>query len=262
MRDLKELVRVARSAADQAARFIRASAPPPDAQWTVKDRNDFVTEVDRGAERVIVEALIGAVPGSAVIGEELSPESRTAADVTWIVDPLDGTTNFLHRYPQYAVSIGVRVDGVLAAGVVHDVPRDLVYHGATGSGAWCGDRRLAVSPGREPDRALVGTGFPFKRPGEIPRYLEQLRVVLAGSSGVRRAGAAALDLADVAAGRLDGFWELSLAPWDVAAGSLLIREAGGVVTTLEGSPDILTGGSIVAGAPAIHSWLLALSRID
>jgi len=261
VRDLKELVRVARSAAAVAARFIRESSPPPVSEWTVKDRNDFVTEIDRRAEALITDVLVREIPGSAVVGEELSPDSRSGADVVWIVDPLDGTTNFLHGYPQYAVSIGGLLDGALALGVVHDVPRDVVYHGAAGAGAWCGDRRLAVSPNRDPARALVGTGFPFKRPAEIPRYLEQLRLVLTGSSGVRRAGAAALDLADVAAGRLDGFWELSLAPWDVAAGAVLIREAGGVVTTLDGSADILSHGSIVAGGPALHSWLLNLARL-
>ena len=262
MRDLKELVDVAREAAARAADHIRASAPPPAGEWTVKDRNDFVTEVDRGAERLIADILLSRVPGSAVVGEELTPGGSARADVVWIVDPLDGTTNFLHGYPQYAVSIGATVTGQLAVGVVHDVPRDLVYRAALGSGAWCGERRLTVSPNADPGRALIGTGFPFKRPEEIPRFLEQLKVVLAGSSGVRRAGAAALDLADVAAGRLDAFWELSLAPWDIAAGAVLIREAGGVLTTLEGSTEILGHGSIVAGNPALHSWLLNLARLS
>jgi myo-inositol-1(or 4)-monophosphatase len=261
VRDLKELVDAARKAAARAAEHILESTPPPASEWTVKNRNDFVTDVDREAERLITEILVRRVPGSVVIGEELNPTSGVKADVVWIVDPLDGTTNFLHGYPQYAVSIGARVDGHLAVGVVQDVRRNLVYHGAAGSGAWCGERRLSVSKGTDPARALIGTGFPFKYQEEIPRFLEQLKVVLTGSSGVRRAGAAALDLADIAAGRLDGFWELSLAPWDVAAGALLVREAGGAVTTLEGSDDILAHGSIVAGAPAIHSWLKNLSRI-
>ena len=252
---------MAREGAARAAAHIRSSAPPPESEWTVKNRNDFVTEVDRRAEALIREILLDRVPGSAVMGEELSPDARDEAEVLWIVDPLDGTTNFLHGYPQYAVSIGATVAGALAVGVVHDVPRDLVYHGSAGAGAWCGGRRLSVSRTEDPARALIGTGFPFKQVEEIPRFLEQLRVVLAGSSGVRRAGAAALDLTDVAAGRLDGFWELSLAPWDVAAGALLVREAGGILTTLDRSPDVLSHGSIVAGGPALHSWLLNLSRI-
>lgn len=261
MRDLKELVDAARKAAARAADHILSSTPPPASEWTVKNRNDFVTEVDREAERLITEILQQRVPGSVVVGEELNPKSQVEADVVWIVDPLDGTTNFLHGYPQYAVSIGARVDGQLAVGVVQDVRRNLVYHGATCSGAWLGERRISVSNVSDPARALIGTGFPFKHQEEIPRFLEQLTVVLTGSSGVRRAGAAALDLADIAAGRLDGFWELSLAPWDVAGGAVLVREAGGVITTLDGSDDILSGGSIVAGAPAIHQWLKALSRI-
>ncbi|HEX4634056.1 MAG TPA: inositol monophosphatase family protein, partial [Gemmatimonadales bacterium] len=224
MRDLKELVDVAREAAARAAQQIRSSVPPPASEWTVKNRNDFVTDVDRRAEALITEILVSRVPGSVVVGEELTPESEGRADVVWIVDPLDGTTNFLHGYAQYAVSIGARVAGHLAVGVVHDVPRDVVYHGSMGTGSWCGERRLKVSGVSDPSRALIGTGFPFKNQEEIPRFLEQLKVVLAGSSGVRRAGAAALDLADIAAGRLDGFWELSLAPWDVAAGAVLVRE--------------------------------------
>jgi len=261
VRDLKELVDAARKAAARAAEHILSSTPPPASEWTVKNKNDFVTEVDREAERLIAEILVKRVPGSVVVGEELNPQSQAKAEVVWIVDPLDGTTNFLHGYPQYAVSIGARVDGHLAVGVVQDVRRNLIYHGSSGSGAWCGERRLSVSKASDPARALIGTGFPFKHQEEIPRFLEQLKTVLTGSSGVRRAGAAALDLADIAAGRLDGFWELSLAPWDVAAGAVLVKEAGGVITTLDGSDDILSHGSIVAGAPAIHSWLRNLSRI-
>ncbi|HEY6809142.1 MAG TPA: inositol monophosphatase family protein [Gemmatimonadales bacterium] len=260
MRDLKELVDAARAACARAADQIRAAAPPPAAEWTEKSRHDFVTAVDRGAEAMVAELLVARVPGSVVIGEELTPGAAAPAEVAWIVDPLDGTANFLHGYPQYAVSIGCVVDGRLAAGVVHDVARDIVYHGATGSGAWAGGRRLAVSAITDPGRALVGTGFPFKGADLVDRYLPQLAAVLRGSSGVRRAGSAALDLADLAAGRFDAFWELSLAPWDVAAGVLLVREAGGVVTRLDGSDDVVGQGSIVAGNPALHRWLIELLR--
>jgi myo-inositol-1(or 4)-monophosphatase len=152
------------------------------------------------------------------------------------------------------------VEGTLAAGVVHDVARDIEYHGAAGLGAWQGERRLAVSAITDPGRALVGTGFPFKGADQVDRYLPQLAAVLRGSSGVRRAGAAALDLADLAAGRFDAFWEISLAPWDVAAGALLVREAGGVVTRFDGSNDVVGHGSIVAGNPALHRWLIDLLR--
>jgi myo-inositol-1(or 4)-monophosphatase len=260
VRDLKDLVDVARTAAERAAALIRAAVPPPPGEWTEKARHDFVTDVDRRSEKLIAELLSARVPGSVVLGEELSPEAGGGSGVWWIVDPLDGTTNFLHGYPQYAVSIGCVVDGALSAGVIHDVPRDTVYWGATGLGAWAGARRLEVSAETDPGRALVGTGFPFKQMDGMDRYLRQFTAVMRATSGVRRAGSAALDLADLAAGRFDAFWELSLAPWDVAAGAVLVREAGGVVTRFDGGSDVLGHGSIVAGNPAMHGWLMEILR--
>ena len=214
-----------------------------------------MTEVDRGAESLIREVLQRGAPGSTVVGEELNP-AAIGSGLVWIVDPLDGTTNFLHGYPQYSVSIAAALDGVLEAAVILDVPRECVYGALRGRGAWLGDTRLRVSGITDPAHALLGTGYPFKQLGELDRYLEQFRRILPMTSGVRRAGSAALDLADVAAGRLDGFWELVLAPWDVAAGILLVREAGGVVTDLSGREAGLLHGPIVAGNPAIHRWLL------
>jgi myo-inositol-1(or 4)-monophosphatase len=262
VRELKDLVDVARRAAGRAAAYLRGATPVPAAAWIEKGRHDFVTEADRRAETLITETLMRDVPGSTVVGEELSPGSAPSGDVVWLVDPLDGTTNFLHGYPQYAVSIGCLARGELCVGVVHDVPRDLVYWGATGLGAWGGqgERRLRVSALTEPRHALVGTGFPFKQLPVLRRYLDQFAAVMGAASGIRRAGSAALDLADVAAGRLDAFWELTLAPWDVAAGVVLIREAGGSVTTLDESADVLQHGSIVAGNPTLHRWLLDLVR--
>jgi myo-inositol-1(or 4)-monophosphatase len=219
-----------------------------------------VTEADRQAEALITELLTSAVPGSAVVGEELSPRAAPSADVVWIVDPLDGTTNFLHGYPQYAVSIGALVEGTLQVGVIYDVRRDVVSWGACGLGGWQEQRRLRVSALTEPRHALVGTGFPFKDLSLLRRYLNQFAAVTEASSGIRRAGSAALDLVDVAAGRFDAFWELSLAPWDVAAGVVLVREAGGIVTTLDGSDDVLQHGSVVAGNPTLHRWLQDLLR--
>ena len=262
MLELNDLVDVAERAAERAANYVRAARPPEAASWTEKSRHDFVTEVDREAEELIAETLTGLVPGSAVVGEELSPAAEYTERVVWLVDPLDGTTNYLHGYPQYAVSIGARVDGVLSVGVVHDVARDVAYRGALGHGAWSGGKRLAVSGLTDPTRSLVGTGFPFKRLDLLERYLGQFAAVMRGASGIRRAGAAALDLADVAAGRFDAFWELMLAPWDVAAGVVLVREAGGLVTTLDGSADVLGHGSIVAGNPTLHGWLMDLLRND
>jgi len=227
--------------------------------WTAKGKADFVTEVDREAERLIAASLTASVPGSVVRGEELSPDARLTthdARTIWIVDPLDGTTNFLHRFPVYAVSIAAVQDGVLAAGIVHHVPLDIRYTATRGGGAWQDGARLAVSTVTEPRHALIGTGVPFKDMGQWPVYRRQIEAVTAATAGIRRPGSAALDLADVAAGRYDGFWELKLAPWDVAAGVLLIREAGGVVTDLGGKADVLDHGSLVAGNPTIHRWLL------
>jgi myo-inositol-1(or 4)-monophosphatase len=260
VRDYNDLVKVAARAAARAAAYIRAARRPGAQDWTEKGRHDFVTEVDRACEALIAEALTRDVSGSRVVGEELTPDLGAGGDVVWIVDPLDGTTNFLHGYPQYAVSIGCVVSGALCVGVVHDVVRDLVYRASTGGGAWVGDERLAVSSLTEPGRALVGTGFPFKDHAPLEVYLRQFAAVMERTSGIRRAGAAALDLADVAAGRFDVFWELSLAPWDVAAGVVLVREAGGRVTRPDGSEDVLGHGPIVAGNPALHAWLIDLLR--
>lgn len=256
MRNLLDLVDVAVQAAERAAAYLRTAAPPAHDAWTEKNRSDFVTEVDRHTERLIVETLTGLVPGSLVVGEELTPDGARTGEVVWMVDPLDGTTNFLHGYPHYAVSIGGVVGGALSIGVVHDVTRGRVYRAATGQGAWLGDARLRVSPVSDPRRALIGTGFPYWKLDHLDVYLRQLAAVLQGSGGARRAGTASLDLADVAQGRFEAFWELLLAPWDKAAGTVLIREAGGVVTTLEGNPDVTGHGSIVAGNPAMHRWLM------
>jgi myo-inositol-1(or 4)-monophosphatase len=283
----RRLAEVARAAAKKGAAYIRqARRPPAGPAWSPKGLLDYVTDVDRGSERLIAEALTKAVPGSIVMGEELSPaggsgsgnsstQSTQRAQRTqsppalspasaappallWIVDPLDGTTNYLHGYPQYAVSIAALAGGELVAGAVVDVVRNLVYHAWAGGGAWCGEERLAVSQVTEPGLSLIGTGFPFRVPHLLPRYLRHFAAVNAAASGIRRAGSAALDLVDVARGRFEGFWELDLAPWDLAAGVLLVREAGGIVTDVEGSADVVRQGSLVAGNPATHAWLLKL----
>lgn len=172
-----DLVRLARTAADRAARHIRHVAHPADpADWNRKGQHDFVTTVDREAERLIAETLTAGEPGSVVMGEELSPEGAKA-DLVWVVDPLDGTTNYLHGYPQYAVSIAAVSSGSLAAGVVADVERNITYHAEAGGGAWCGDRPLRTSTIAAPALSLVGTGFPFRTPEHIPRYLQQFTTI-------------------------------------------------------------------------------------
>lgn len=253
-----DLPALARTAAEQAAAWIRSAPAPGRAEaWDVKGHHDFVTEVDRTAEAMITEVLVSAEPGSTVIGEELRPELVTSG-LVWIVDPLDGTTNFLHGYPHYAVSIAAAVDGELMAAAVTHVPLGVTFHAGRGTWAWCGDQRLTISGTTLPAHALVGTGFPFKHLHHLAEYQRQFAAVMRSTSGVRRAGSAALDMADVAAGRFDAFWELMLAPWDTAAGILLVREAGGVVTDLEGRDAGSAHSGIVAGNPVMHAWLLGV----
>jgi myo-inositol-1(or 4)-monophosphatase len=254
--DVAQLLAAAQLAAGRAAEYLRAQEGRlGPAAWEEKRRADFVTEVDVAAERLIAASLLGAVPGSSVLGEELSPDG-TSAGLVWIVDPLDGTTNFLHRFPMYAVSIAAALDGEPLVGVVHHVPAGIRYHAVRGGGAWQDGVPLAVSTITAPRQALIGTGFPYAEMDQLPLYQRQFAAVVSGSGGLRRPGSAALDLCDVAAGRFDAFWELALSPWDVAAGALLVREAGGVVTDHNGSPDVCRRrGPIVAGNPAIHRWL-------
>ena len=265
--ETRQLLAAAQLAADRAAAFLRREEGRlgPEA-WSEKGRADFVTEVDREAERLIAETLTRAFPGGAIVGEELTPVAAGSgadalpAGLAWVVDPLDGTTNFLHRFPWYAVSIGALIDRRHVAAVVHHVSTGIRYHAIEGGGAWQGETRLQVSTVTQPRQALVGTGFPYRFMNEWPRYREQFAAVLGNAGGVRRPGSAALDFCDVAAGRFDGFWELSLAPWDVAAGTLIVREAGGLVTGLEGESDVVRHGPIVAGNPTIHAWLLKLLK--
>lgn len=255
-----DLLHVATAAARRAAAFIRGVERPRDpSRWARKGTSDFVTDVDRRAEQIIRDHLTKHGPAATIVGEELSPETP-AHGLRWVVDPLDGTTNYLHEYPAFAVSIAAVEETHPVAGVVLDVARDVVYTAAAGHGAWLGDQQLTVSVISSPQDALIGTGFPFKQLDLLPEYLRQFDAVLRSTSGIRRAGSAALDLVDVARGRFDGFWELHLAPWDVAAGTLIVREAGGLVTNRTGGADVITHGPIVAGNPTIHAWLLDLLR--
>ncbi len=251
-----DLLHLCRTAAEQAAAYLRGVERPRDpATWTRKGSRDFVTAVDRTAEEIITQVLLAAEPGSRVIGEELSPGLGTDG-LVWVVDPLDGTTNFLHDFPSYAVSVAAAVDGVLEAGVVIHVPRNEIFFASRGNGAWHGERRLTVSSISDPAFSLIGTGFPFKDTGRLEEYVGQFSRIAASTSGIRRPGSAALDLADVAAGRFDGFWEQYLSAWDVAAGILLVREAGGCVTDFSGRDLGVEHSELVAGNPAIHAWLL------
>lgn len=225
--------------------------------WVEKGTADFVTDVDKGAESCITEVIKAEFPNAIILGEELTPETaRSHEGLTFVADPLDGTTNFLHGFPHYAVSIGALWGAELISGVVLNVPRGDLFTATVGCGTLRNGKPVAVSRIANPFRSLIGTGFPFKNPEMLEDYAKQFVAVSRDTAGVRRAGSAALDLADVACGRFDGFWELILAPWDVAAGILLIREAGGIVTNISGSAALPAHGPVVAGNPDIHPWLL------
>ena len=257
-----DLLHLARTAAARAGSYFRSVQRPADpSRWTLKGSRDFVTEVDRTAEQMIADILLAAEPGSRMVGEELSP-AILLDGLVWVVDPLDGTTNFLHGFPCYAVSIAAALDGVLEAAVVLQVPRDETYSASRGGGSWLGDRRLSVSTIADAEFALIGTGFPFSNVSRLEEYLRQFSRVARATSGIRRPGSAALDLADVAAGRFDGFWEQRLSAWDIAAGTLLTREAGGVVTDFSGRDIGIEHTEVVAGNPAIHAWLVETLNAD
>jgi len=257
----EELLGVALEAARDAARVIRdATVDREKLVWETKGRSDFVSEVDKASEREIAATIKRRLPSASVLGEELTPTGLTQKGIVVIADPLDGTTNFLHGYPEYSVSIAVARDGALRAGVVLNVARDEEFTARRGAGAFLNGKRIKVSTLREPGRALIGTGFPFKTLEKLPLYVEQFSLVMRGTAGIRRAGSAALDLSNVACGRFDAFWELVLAPWDVAAGILMVQEAGGIITDLGGNAPDLHAEAFVAGNPAMHAWLLQTVR--
>jgi myo-inositol-1(or 4)-monophosphatase len=221
--------------------------------------NDFVTQVDQAAEEAIIEIVRKAHPDHGLLAEE-SGKTPGEAEYVWIIDPLDGTTNFIHGFPQYCVSIAVEHRGALAHGVVYDPVKNELFTASKGRGAFLNDRRIRVSKCTRLKEALVGTGFPFKELSRLDLYTGQLRNLIQGSAGVRRAGAAALDLAYVACGRLDAFWEMGLSPWDMAAGALLIQEAGGLVGDFSGEARYLQSGDMSAATPKVFPQLLEALR--
>jgi myo-inositol-1(or 4)-monophosphatase len=210
-----------------------------------KGRNDFVSEVDKQAEAMIIDHIRKAYPGHGILAEESGKHGDDAYQ--WVIDPLDGTTNFLHGFPQFAVSIALRHKGVLDQAVVYDPLRQELFTASKGAGAHLNNRRIRVSKQKELEGALLGTGFPYNNMDKLEHYLECFRKLCPVTAGIRRAGAASLDLAYVACGRLDGFWEYGLKEWDIAAGALLILEAGGVVSDIDNSDNYMRSGNIVAG---------------
>ena len=222
-----------------------------------KQHNDFVTEVDHAAEDAIIRTLRDAYPSHAFLGEESGASAPAAqTDYLWIIDPLDGTTNFLHGFPQYCVSIALRHKGVLQQGVIYDPNRNELFTATRGAGAFLNDRRIRVSGTDRLEDSLIGTGFPFREFAHFDEYLRMFGEITRRVAGVRRPGAAALDLAWVAAGRTDGFWEMGLSPWDMAAGALLVREAGGMVGDFDGGEGFLDSGRVVAANAKVFAPLL------
>ncbi len=252
---MEPFINIAVQAARRAGEAIlRASRHLSAVQVESKGRHDFVTDVDRRAEGLIVETIGRAYPDHAILAEEGGATGQH--EVTWIIDPLDGTTNFIHGFPHYAVSIAVRIQEQLAHGVIYDPLRDELFTASRGRGATLDGRRIRVTQCPRLEGALMGTGIPFKEGDQRGDYFAMLQAMAQRSAGIRRAGSAALDLAYVAAGRLDGFWEFGLAPWDLAAGVLLIQEAGGYVGGPTGQALQLEQGDVVAANPRLFAELL------
>ena len=223
-----------------------------------KSRNDFVTDVDRAAEAAIIQELRARFPDHAILAEESG--RHPGGDFEWIIDPLDGTTNYLHGFPQFSVSIALKYRGRLEQAVVYDPLREELFTASRGQGAQLNDRKLRVSNRTGLEGALIGTGFPYRDQAHVDAYLGMLKALLRDTAGIRRPGSAALDVAYVAAGRLDGFWELGLAQWDFAAGALLVTEAGGKVSDLAGGDRHLETGNLIAGGLKVHGAILAKVR--
>jgi myo-inositol-1(or 4)-monophosphatase len=246
---------VAVKAARRAATIInRASLNLERLQIDRKQHNDFVTEVDKAAEEAIIETLSEAYPNHGFLAEE-SGELLNNSDHIWIIDPLDGTTNFIHGFPQYAISIALSVNGVLQQAVIYDPNRDELFSASKGAGAYVDRRRLRVASQIKLENALIGTGFPYRQDQDVDQYLKIFAEMTRQCAGLRRPGAASLDLAYVAAGRYDGFFESELKPWDMAAGALIITEAGGLVGNYRGEEGFLESGEIMAGNPRIFAQM-------
>ena len=249
------MLNIAVKAARAAGAIInRASLDLDLLKVTSKGPNDFVSEVDRAAEQAVIETLLDAYPTHGILAEE-SGRTHGAKDseFTWIIDPLDGTTNFLHGFPVYAVSIALAHRNQVQQAVVYDPTRNDLFYASRGRGAYLNDRRLRVSKRTRMAEALIGTGFPFRKGDNFKRYVKMFEEVMQNCAGLRRPGAAALDLCYVAAGYYDGFFETGLSPWDVAAGSLMITEAGGLIGNFTGEADYLHQREVVAGTPRVYA---------
>jgi myo-inositol-1(or 4)-monophosphatase len=255
------MLNTAVKAARRAATIInRATFDLDRVKVTEKRHNDFVTEVDEAAEQAIIEVLKTAYPDHAILAEESGASSNLhdENENVWIIDPLDGTTNFIHGFPTYCVSIALQQRGHITQAVVYDPNRNDLFTATKGAGAYLNDKRMRVARRDKLADALIGTGFPFRDLTGLDEYMQMFRIMTERCAGLRRPGAAALDLAYVAAGRLDGFFEKGLQPWDMAAGSLLITESGGIVGNFSGESDYLDKAQVLAGSPKIFAQMVPL----
>ena len=256
--DSKNFLNVAVRAARESGRILlRRMSTLTRSQIRKKGKYDWVTDVDQASEERILRIIRKAFPSHSVKAEESAP-TEGSGPFQWLIDPLDGTVNYMHRFPMFSVSIALAKKGVLEVGVVYDPMRQELLTARRGHGAWLNGKRIRVSPCSTFEESMLATGFPFRAKGYMDLYLSSFRRVFLETGSIRRAGSAALDLACVACGRMDGFWEMALSPWDVAAGALLIQEAGGKVSDFFGGPDYLEGGHILAGTPGIHRKMVSL----
>jgi len=257
---LHPMLNIAIKAARAAGAIInRASLDIERLTVTTKSTNDYVTEVDQAAEDAIIATILEAYPGHGILAEESGREHGARhSDYVWIIDPLDGTTNFIHGFPVYAVSIALTFRGQVQQAVVYDPSRNDMFYASKGKGAFMNDRRIRVSKRTRLKDSLIGTGFPFRKGDNFQRYMKMFEQVMVECAGLRRPGAAALDLCYVAAGFYDGFFETGLSPWDIAAGSLIITEAGGLVGNFTGEPDFMYQREIVAGTPRVYGQLVKI----
>ena len=258
--NLHPMLNVAVKAARAAGAIInRAALDVESVRISQKEVSDFVTEVDHASEKVIIETLLTAYPGHGILAEESGSEHGAKdSEFVWIIDPLDGTTNFIHGFPVYCVSIGLAVRGKVEQAVVYDPSRNDLFTATKGRGAYMNDRRLRVSKRIRMEECLISTGFPFRKGDDFNKYLAMMGDVMQRTAGLRRPGAAALDLAYVAAGFTDAFFETGLKPWDMAAGSLLVTEAGGLVGNFTGESEFLAHEECLAGNPRIYGQLIPI----
>ena len=257
---MEPLLNIAIAAAREVGPMLRRAQERLD-EITAEEKNphDFVTQMDRAAEAKIIETIHHVYPNHSILAEESGKQSKNDA-VTWIIDPIDGTTNFIHGIPHFCVAIAVQESNKITHAVVYDPMKEELFSASRGRGAHMNNYRIRVTQAKTLTHALIGTGFPIQQQDKLDTYLASFKDIFTQCAGIRRAGAAALDLAYVAAGRLDGFWECSLKPWDMAAGSLLIKEAGGLVTDFQGTENFLETGHIVAANPKLLRALIPLVK--